>query len=442
MPLLPILSVVFVGVVGGDKDDRVAQQVQMLLQEQDVKTLALAAPTVRKLARHAEGSRELVAALHADGLVGGELAGDARHRILRIAIYGAEGSLDTLFEIPFEGHRLSRDQVTTLGENFDDVRALVTKAQKPIAAAPPKPDKIVAPDVAPKAAVATRPVAKPAVAAKPVVAARPVAEPEPEPEPVVETPPAPVAVATADDDAVTADELIAATQVKQTISLKTEDRELRIGVGAGFGVGGRTFSPGPAAVPGYASSAIGLLHLDANVQPTRRTSVSVVAERSLHMTTPVTEGAMPTTFARWEATTGFVASHGRVDLELQGGLGRRTFAIESADPGRSPDNSYNYLILGASAGTTLGHHLTLRGHAAFEPVVSGTEPMEASFGEATRWAIAVGGSVELHPGAHLVVRAAADYQRFAWSWGMAGARGAGGAADQYPSAMLSVGAQY
>jgi len=43
---------------------------------------------------------------------------------------------------------------------------------------------------------------------------------------------------------------------------------------------------------------------------------------------------------------------------------------------------------------------------------------------------------------HVFVRATADYQRFAWSWDMAGARGAGGAVDAYTTAALAVGADY
>ena len=42
----------------------------------------------------------------------------------------------------------------------------------------------------------------------------------------------------------------------------------------------------------------------------------------------------------------------------------------------------------------------------------------------------------------IVNRAGFDYQRFAWSWTIAGARGAGGAVDHYPSGTLSVGASY
>ncbi len=84
----------------------------------------------------------------------------------------------------------------------------------------------------------------------------------------------------------------------------------------------------------------------------------------------------------------------------------------------------------------------MRGGLAFEPVVSGLEPTEAALGDATRWALDVGVAVELRVHSHVFLRATADYQRFAWSWDMAGARGAGGAVDGYPTGALAVGADY
>ena len=109
---------------------------------------------------------------------------------------------------------------------------------------------------------------------------------------------------------------------------------------------------------------------------------------------------------------------------------------------RSPDNSYDYAIIGVTGGASLGHHLALRGIVAFEPVMSGTEPTEMAFGDASRWAVDVGGAVEFRPYAHLFARAALDYQRFSWSWNAAGARGAAGAVDEYPSGTLALGAEY
>jgi hypothetical protein len=43
---------------------------------------------------------------------------------------------------------------------------------------------------------------------------------------------------------------------------------------------------------------------------------------------------------------------------------------------------------------------------------------------------------------HVALRAAVDYQRFAWSWGAAGTRAATSAVDSYPTGTVSVGADY
>ena len=160
------------------------------------------------------------------------------------------------------------------------------------------------------------------------------------------------------------------------------------------------------------------------------------------MTTVLANMTAPTTITHWEVVGGYEVVQGRFSLAPQLGLGRRGFSIDSTDPSRTPDNVYNYFVLGASASFAIGPRITLRGSLAFEPVVSGTDAMESEFGAARRWAVEAGGAIEARPQAHVFVRAAADVQRFTWSWDMAGPRGAGGATDVYPSGTLSLGAEY
>ncbi len=427
MPLLPLLSVVFVGVVGGDKHDRIDQQVHLLLGELDVKTMPIRASAVRKLSRHAPGSREAIASLHVDGLVGGELVGDRRHRVLRMVVYDGDGRLDSLFEIPFSGHLLSRDELATLTSSVEDVAAIVRRAKARDAQAARKAKRARVVAAARREHRAPPPVEQPEI--------------EMDPEPTGPEPEPSAAAGDIDTDAVTADELMAATSGVDDVAPRAQTEGLRMTTAVGLGVGGRTFSPGTAAMPGYASTAVGMVHLDVGVQPTKRTRVAMVAERSLAMTTPLAEGAVPTQFARWDATLGYALKRGRLEVDLDGGIGRRSFSIDSTDPAKSPDNSYNYLIAGLTARARLGAKVALRGGLAFEPVVSGEEPMESSFGEARRWAFDVGAALEVRPKSHVVVRAAANYQRFTWSWAMTDAR-QGGAVDHYPSATLSVGAEY
>jgi hypothetical protein len=195
-------------------------------------------------------------------------------------------------------------------------------------------------------------------------------------------------------------------------------------------------------VRGYSSSPVPAVRFAAEVQPTPRTSLAMAVDHTLQMATPVSDGMASTAMSRIEFVAGYALTTGSIRITPEIGLGRRAFSIDSDDPSRSPDGEYNYVIVGASAQTAIGRSLFLRGGLAFEPVVSGAEPTEAALGEATRWAFDVGVAVELRPYAHVFLRATADYQRFAWSWDMAGQRGAGGAVDGYPTGALAVGAEY
>src|SRR5438105_3813308 len=87
----------------------------------------------------------------------------------------------------------------------------------------------------------------------------------------------------------------------------------------------------------------------------------------------------------------------------------------------------------ASAWASSPPGMVARALAALEPVLWGTEPTEMAFGEARRWAVDVGGAVEVKLRDHVYGRIAADVQRFAWEWTEAGQRGAGGAIDLFPS---------
>jgi hypothetical protein len=216
---------------------------------------------------------------------------------------------------------------------------------------------------------------------------------------------------------------------------------LHLHAGAGLGLAGRVFSA-PASVTGYSSTPVGAVQFTAGLEPTARTALDVTAEHTLTMNSPVADGMAPTSMSRWEVTGAYRLVRGAVELSPIIGLGHRSFSIDSTDPSRSPDGDYSYVLLGATLGKPIGKHLTVRANAAFEPVLSGVEPTEMAFGEATRWAIDVGAAIELRPITHVFARAAVDYQRFAWSWDQAGARGAGGATDSYPSGTLSLGAEY
>ncbi|HEY4243222.1 MAG TPA: hypothetical protein VGM88_25595 [Kofleriaceae bacterium] len=417
MPLLAALSVFFVGVVGGDH--RVETQVQGVFHGKDVVVHAVPAPDLRTLARRGEGYHEIVTALGADGAVAGEVLTTDGHASLRIIVYGADGSLKTLSEVPLQGGALTHDQQVTLAENLaSDVDALLAAA----------PDRTRSPVVAEAPVVAAPPVVAPPVAAPPVVA------------------PPVVAEASADDGAVSVAELeglsSSAPEAAVAASAPSAAYSLHARATVGFGMVGRSFSPGPSAIAPYSSSAVGAVRVAGSVQPTARIALDASIERTLGMTTSLGGAAASTAIARWEISGTYAVVRGPVDIGPELGIGRRSFHIDSIDPGRTPDDQYQYLMLGLAAQSALGTHVRVRAAAVFEPVLGGTDDMAMAYGGARRWAFDVGAALELRPISHLVVRLAADYQRFSWSWSAAGTRGAGGAADAYPTGTLAIGAEY
>ncbi len=178
------------------------------------------------------------------------------------------------------------------------------------------------------------------------------------------------------------------------------------------------------------------------MQPTERIVLSGIAERTLEMTTPLDAQMASTSVSHWELGADYRLIHGAIDVMPEIGLGHRGFSIDSASPSASPAVDYSYAVLGARAAAALGSRVKLHAHAALEPVLGGSDPMEMEFGSATRWAVDVGAALEVRAWTHVFARAALDYQRFSWAWDQVGARGAGGAVDSYPSGTLSLGAEY
>jgi hypothetical protein len=451
MVILPTLAVAFAGIAGNDTR-AIDKQIQAAIPaEAHVQTVKLPAAALHTLARHGEGSREIVKKLHVDGLIGGELLAARGGVTLRIVIYDAEGGLKSLNELPLAKHALSKDELEVVRSNMaDDVAALVAAAPAPAPAPePPAPP--------PPAIRAAPPPPKPAPRAPEPKAAP---KPEPKPEPKVEpkddenplAPPSaqatqakPVETADASADAVGVDEIEAELRGGgggSAAAPAASQSSLHLGAAVGLGLTGRGFSPGPSTVRGYSSTPVPAAQFAAEVQPTARTSIAMAVDHTLQMATPVADGMAATSMSRIEFIAQYALTTGSLRISPEIGLGRRTFSIDSTDPSRTPDGEYNYAIVGASASTAIGSSLAVRGGLAFEPVVSGAEPTEAALGEASRWAFDVGLAVEWRVHSHVFIRATADYQRFAWSWDMAGQRGEGGAIDAYTTAALAVGAVY
>ncbi len=461
MPILPGLAVVFVGVAGGGHS-KVDHQVRNIVKGLHVQSKALPDGTLRTLTRHKEGTKEIVRKLHVEGVVSAEVVGG--HDI-RLVIYDGNGELKTFQEFSLTGGALAADDLGTFKDSVEGDVVALRHEPAPVAVAAAEPE--IEMDETPAAPPPPKPVVKLAAATKPAPAPAP-AKPAPAKQMDDEMPAAlgggkqapasaepqheAAPVETADASAVSIDEIEAATagagdsgggggNEAELHASGASDSPLHVGAAAGFGVAGRLFSPGPSTVVGYSSQPVGMVHVDGHIEPTARWRLAVVGERTLGMTTPMQGGSASTTIARWEAIGGFAVMNGPIEVAPVVGFGRRTFSIDSNDPDRSPDGEYNYLIAGVIGSTKLGSHFGLRANMVFEPVVSGTEPTEMALGDASRWAVDVGGAIEYRI-SHVYARAAADYQRFQWSWDMAGSRGAGGAVDNYVSGTLSVGADY
>lgn len=403
------LAVVFAGVWGDAKETPViAREIVAAIRERaPLEVVDLPPAGRRALARHASGSRDVVANLHVDGLIVGELVTKGDDLTLRLVVYSGDGGLRSLDEMPLRNRALGLDDLAAIRSNLsDEVIALAAVAPSPAPAASIPPSRAPMPAVAPEVeAPAEEDAPGPATVVSQVTM-----------DPTSDTP--------AGDDGF------------------TPGPSLGLRVTALVGVSARTFLPGPSTVAGYTSSAVGTIGAAAHIKPSQRITLDALGERAVAMTTPMATSSAATTMSRWEVSGAYAREAGRFELAGHVGLGRRSFAIESADPARSPNGDYNYGIIGASIAVSLGPRVSLRGTASLEPVLSGTEPTEMAFGEAQRWGFDLGAAVELRPRAHVFARVAADLQQFAWTWTEAGARGAGGAIDRYPSATLALGAEY
>jgi hypothetical protein len=446
MPVLPALTVVFVGLAGPKVNKAEHQIAAVLHDEARVDATHVPPRELRSLVRHDADSRDVVRSLHVDGVIAGEVTAGRRHRSLSLVVYDGDGRLKSLVQIPFSAATLSDRELDVLRSNIIDTATALAPAapeppeQQPPPAPPPPPPAPPPPAPPPPRAPAIAPVRAPA---PPDPEPEPAAPPEPAPQ--HDAPPVETAAAEPDGDAVSAAEIMASTSAAASttaVSSAPVERGLHLRAALGIGVAGRNFTPGPSTVRGYAATSSGAVRFDGEIQPAPRLQLAIAAEHSVAMTTDVAQGAADTTISRWEASAAVPLLRGAIDVAPVIGVGRRVFSIDSTDPSRTPDGDYNYVVLGLAAAGSLGNTIALRAHAAFEPVVSGAEPTEMLFGEARRWALDVGAAVELRATSHLFARIAAGYQRFAWLWSAAGARGAGGAVDSYPSGAVSVGLDY
>src|SRR5262249_32494079 len=118
MGFLPTVAGAFARIAGNDTRAVAHPIPSAVPAEVPIPSLKIAAPALRTLARHGEGSRDIVRKLHVDGLVGGELIAGRHGATLRIVIYDANGGLKSLNELPLSGHKLNKDELEVVRSNM------------------------------------------------------------------------------------------------------------------------------------------------------------------------------------------------------------------------------------------------------------------------------------------------------------------------------------
>jgi hypothetical protein len=446
MMFLAPAVIVFVG-VAGKHPEQVQHQLEPVLAHAHVAPRTVAKAELASLARHSDDSKAIIQNLHVDGVIGGALIESGGSLMLRVVIYDGEGNLKSLGETPLGGAKMSKDELDVLGENLDD--ELGGLHHKNGVAAPEPKQEVADIDFdtpAPKAAAAPPPPPPKRKATPPAeIGFAPESDNHDAPQLGGEPAHAPKPTETADavslDDVASLNNGTDDTGESTATASAPVEHALHLHANGGFGLASRSFS-GPSGLMGYTSSPVGTARVAAGIEPVAHLSLDAMAETALGMSTPIGSTTASTSMSRYEITASYAFGSGAVSIAPTFGYGERAFSIDSSATGRSPDTSYGYLIVGANAAYAVGSHITLRALAALEPVTGGEDPTAMEFGAATRWALDAGAGLDVRIWSHVIARAAFDYQRFSWSWSAAGSRSTGGATDSYPTAALSLGAEY
>lgn len=422
MGFLAGLAVVFAGLLGGKGN--VDAQVKRVVRALHVEVKALPPAKLRSLTRHTAQTRNLVRALHTDGVIACEIV---NRKTLRIVIYNGDGTLKTFTELPLSRRGLSAADLAVLRENLrGELIALRGSDDAAPAPAPRAPARASRSAVAPAAAAP----ASAGIDDEDPLGGRTASAPA--------APPTVASAAPAASDSEADDEIAGVAAQPQSAPAKPRGVPW-FGIAAGVGVATRSFDPANAMVTPYTSTPVPTLVVDAYAHPISRLGIHLGGERTLRLSTEMGDGSLVSTaIARWHGSVDYaIVQGGAIGLAARLGAGRRTFVIDTDDANRSPDRGYTYVIAGFTAKARIGRRLALSASAAFEPVLSESAGMTT--GESGRWALDVGAGIEVRAWKHVFVRAAASYQRFSWSWLTTGN---GIASDSYPAGALSLGADY
>ncbi len=166
MMFLPGLAVVFAG-IAGNSDHRVDKQLRALAADLHVAPAKVSAGDLAIIGHHGEGARAVIQRMHADGVITGEYIVAGGHATVRLIVYGGDGGLRSLSEMPLAARVLGADELQSVRDNLaDEVAAMMpaASAAKPLVnhpAAAAVVDDDVPAAVAPPPRVATKPKAAP-----------------------------------------------------------------------------------------------------------------------------------------------------------------------------------------------------------------------------------------------------------------------------------------
>ena len=134
--LLPLLDVVFVGIMGPDPGhvDRQILKAEPRLVAKHVTTDQLSSIAKRDDAATRVGER-----LGADGVIAGEIVSEGKHRSLRLVVYRANGAMMSLSETALSGRTLGKDDIEVLQSNLDDEIGSLLSIRKAVARKATKP---------------------------------------------------------------------------------------------------------------------------------------------------------------------------------------------------------------------------------------------------------------------------------------------------------------
>ena len=396
------LAFVFVGVVG-QNHKAVEHQLEPALQTLHITERSVPERELAAIVKHTAASKKLVVSLHAGGVVAGQLSGAGNSRTFRVVIYDAQGNLVSEVESPIGPRTLTRDDIAMFKANVQDITGST-----------PAPSQTTGSTVADDSALPSSggdDDAPPGMGGAANSTTR-------------------VAAASPDDD----DTAAAAPQVAKSATPSHGGHAFQFRVGLQAGIVGRSMLTDPNTVRKYTSDPVGTGGFEGEIAY-GHARLTGAFEHTLTMHTNVGGNNASTDIGRLELAASYDVLHGSVQVAPVLGFGERYFAIDSTSAARSPDVDYQYVMLGATIAKQLGTRWTLRGLAAYEPVIGGLPPGMAP--GPSRWGYDFGAALEVRATAHVFARAAFDYQVFSSSW-MSG----GAAMDNFPTGSASAGAVF